>query len=55
MYDRDHETELNDDILKNLVKSESYVIYADSSTLSKEQLTSHNIVFKKIPRDIWRM
>ena len=35
-------------------KSEQYVIYADNCLLSTEYLSNHNIIFKKIPRDITR-
>lgn len=35
-------------------KSEQYVIYADNCLLSKEFISKHNIIFKKIPRDITR-
>jgi adenine-specific DNA-methyltransferase len=35
-------------------RAEQYVIYADSCTLSEEFMTAHNIVYKKIPRDIKR-
>ena len=33
-------------------KADSYVIYADVCLLSDEYMLKHNIVFKKIPRDI---
>lgn len=35
-------------------KAEQYVIYADNCLLSKEFMAKHNIIFKKIPRDISR-
>lgn len=35
-------------------KSEQYVIYADNCVLTKEFMTQHHIIFKKIPRDITR-
>lgn len=35
-------------------KSEQYILYADNCLLTKEFMTKHNIVFKKIPRDITR-
>jgi adenine-specific DNA-methyltransferase len=35
-------------------KAEQYVIYADNCLLTKEYMTRHNIIFKKIPRDITR-
>lgn len=36
-------------------KADEYVIYADKCVLSEEELAAHNIVFKKIPRDISRL
>lgn len=33
-------------------KADSYVVYADRCTLSEDYMLKHNIVFKKIPRDI---
>ena len=36
-------------------KADGYVIYADKCALSEEELAAHNIVFKKIPRDISRL
>lgn len=35
-------------------KAEQYIIYADNCLLPKEFLAKHNIIFKKIPRDITR-
>jgi len=35
-------------------KAEQYVIYADNCLLTKDFMTKHHIVFKKIPRDITR-
>ena len=35
-------------------KAEQYVIYADNCLLTKEYMTKHNIIFKKIPRHITR-
>ncbi|MBN8707236.1 MAG: site-specific DNA-methyltransferase [Bacteroidetes bacterium] len=35
-------------------KAEQYVIYADNCLLTSEFMTKHNIIFKKIPRDITR-
>jgi adenine-specific DNA-methyltransferase len=35
-------------------KAEQYVIYADNCLLSKDFMAKHNIIFKKIPRDISR-
>lgn len=33
-------------------KYSNYIVYADSSTISQEELKKHNIIFKKIPFDI---
>ena len=54
-YEPDNLTTLSHDTL-NIVSQEAshYVIYADICTISKEQLSKMNIVFKKIPRDIKR-
>lgn len=35
-------------------KAEQYVIYADNCLLTKDFMTKHQIIFKKIPRDITR-
>lgn len=35
-------------------KAEQYVIYADNCLLTSDFMTKHNIIFKKIPRDITR-
>lgn len=35
-------------------KAEQYVIYADNCLLTKDFMTKHHIIFKKIPRDITR-
>ena len=35
-------------------KAEAYVVYADNCLLTKDFMTKHNIIFKKIPRDITR-
>ena len=35
-------------------KAEQYVIYADNCLLTKDYMIKHNIIFKKIPRDITR-
>lgn len=54
-YKKDELTELSHDTL-NIVpkKAAHYVIYADTCTISKEELAKMNISFKKIPRDINR-
>jgi adenine-specific DNA-methyltransferase len=36
-------------------KADGYVIYADVCGLSDDMMRTHNIVFKKIPRDITRL
>ena len=35
-------------------KADQYIIYADNCLLTKEYMLIHNIIFKKIPRDISR-
>jgi adenine-specific DNA-methyltransferase len=35
-------------------KAEQYVVYADNCLLTKEFMTKHHIIFKKIPRDLAR-
>jgi adenine-specific DNA-methyltransferase len=55
IYEKDHETTLDYDALAFIkTKGEQYIIYADNCLLPKEFLTKHNIIFKKIPRDITR-
>jgi adenine-specific DNA-methyltransferase len=52
-YDKEQITTLNHDFLASLkTKAEQYVIYADNCLLTKAFMTKHNIIFKKIPRDI---
>lgn len=54
-YERDRLTMLGMDTLHIVTeRAEQYVIYADVCTLSKEDMATKNIVFKKIPRDIKR-
>jgi adenine-specific DNA-methyltransferase len=55
MYERDGETRLDEEAIKGLVPSESYVVYADFCTLPKDYLAKNRITFKKIPRDIPRL
>ncbi|MBR3410580.1 MAG: site-specific DNA-methyltransferase [Candidatus Methanomethylophilaceae archaeon] len=55
MFDKDGETRLDEEYAKHLTPSESYVIYADSCTMSKDELVKRGITFKKIPRDIPRI
>lgn len=54
-YKKNELTTLSHDTL-NIVpeKADYYVIYADTCTISREQLAKMNISFKKIPRDINR-
>jgi adenine-specific DNA-methyltransferase len=52
-YEQDMVTTLNHDFLSTIkTKAEQYVIYADNCLLTKEFMTKHHIIFKKIPRDI---
>jgi adenine-specific DNA-methyltransferase len=55
-YDRGEQRQLSLTSLNSIVRAraERYVIYADSCTLSEEFMANHNIVFKKLPRDIKR-
>lgn len=54
-YEPNEVTTLNHDFLATIkTKSEQYVIYADNCLLTKEFMSKHNIIFKKIPRDITR-
>ncbi|NRR22882.1 site-specific DNA-methyltransferase [Brevibacillus sp. MS2.2] len=55
-YKKDESTTLDYKFLSTItVSAESYVIYADTNLLSKDELEKFNIVFKKIPRDIARI
>ena len=52
-YEKGKSITLNLNFLSQIkTKASSYVIYADSCTLSEEQLERMCITFKKIPRDI---
>ena len=54
-YDQDSITTLDHTFLSTMrTKAEQYVIYADNCLLTKDFMTKHNIIFKKIPRDITR-
>ncbi len=54
-YEPQQITTLDHDFLATIkTKAEQYVIYADNCLLSKAFMASHNIIFKKIPRDITR-
>lgn len=55
-YEKDASTTLNAAFLKSIkTKAEAYVIYADTSVLSENNLQQFHITFKKIPRDIVRL
>lgn len=52
-YEQDSATTLNYEFLSTIkTKAEQYIIYADNCLLTKEFMTKHKIIFKKIPRDI---
>ncbi|HOR18162.1 MAG TPA: site-specific DNA-methyltransferase [Bacilli bacterium] len=52
-FNKNQVTCLNVNTLDKIsVKADSYVVYADSCSLSKKFLDKNHIVFKKIPRDI---
>lgn len=54
-YEPNEVTTLNHEFLVTIkTRSEQYVIYADNCLLTKEFMSKHNIIFKKIPRDITR-
>lgn len=54
-YVQDEVTTLDHAFLATMkTKAEQYVVYADNCLLTKEFMTKHNIIFKKIPRDITR-
>lgn len=54
-YEKDQLTTLNLDFLGLIrTKADQYIIYADNCLLDKGFMWKHNIVFKKIPRDITR-
>ena len=54
-YQPEGVTTLNHDFLATIkTKAGQYVIYADNCLLTKDFMTKHNIIFKKIPRDITR-
>jgi adenine-specific DNA-methyltransferase len=54
-YEQDKVTTLDHAFLATMkTKAEQYVIYADNCLLTKDYMTKHHIVFKKIPRDITR-
>lgn len=52
-YEEDGVTTLDHAFLATVkTKAEQYVVYADNCLLTKDFTTKHNIIFKKIPRDI---
>lgn len=54
-YEHDEVTALNHDFLATMkTKAGQYVIYADNCLLTRDFMTKHNIIFKKIPRDLTR-
>lgn len=54
-YEQDEITSLNHAFLATMkTKAEQYVVYADNCLLTKDFMTKHHIIFKKIPRDITR-
>lgn len=55
IYEKAQLTTLDYDALQLIkTKGEQYIIYADNCLLPKEFMLLHNIIFKKIPRDITR-
>lgn len=54
-YEKDRIVTLDRALLRSIkTKAESYVIFADTCTLSAAELERYHITFKKIPRDITR-
>ncbi len=52
-YEEDGTTTLNHAFLATMkTKAAQYVIYADNCLLTKDYMTKHHLIFKKIPRDI---
>jgi len=55
IYEKEILTTLDYDLLSTIKsKAGQYVIYADNCLLAKDFMMKHNIIFKKIPRDITR-
>lgn len=55
MYEKEETTTLDLEFLATLkFKPKSSIIYADNCLLTREFLQKHNIIFKKIPREITR-
>lgn len=56
IYEKDEVTTLDKSFLSGIkTRAESYVVYADTCTISEEKLLKYDITFKKIPRDIARL
>ena len=54
-YEPNDETVLDWEFLGSIKqRAEQYIIFADRCLLAEEEMQKHNIVFKKIPRDIKR-
>ncbi len=54
-YEPDHITTLSHESLNIITsKADIYVVYADQCTIDSQYMAAHNIIFKKIPRDIRR-
>ncbi len=54
-YEPEALTVLDFDFLATVnIKADQYVIYADNCLLTEDFMQAHNIIFKKIPRDITR-
>lgn len=54
-YEKNSMTTLDESFLRRLkTKAQQYIIYADNCLLDNDFMNRHNIVFKKIPRDITR-
>jgi adenine-specific DNA-methyltransferase len=55
-YRKDSVTTLDLEFASKIeIKADQYIVYADKCSLSAKYLNQHNIIFKKIPRDITRI
>lgn len=55
LHEHEEPMALDYDFLSTLVKKdEAYIIYADRCLIDEEFMRKHNIIFKKVPRDIVR-
>jgi adenine-specific DNA-methyltransferase len=55
-YEKEKITTLNHKFLSEIkAQAESYIIYADKNSLSKDEMNKYKVTFKKIPRDIARL